>query len=145
MVIYISSSWKNQHAVEMLTDLLRAKGHVVRSFVEKAGVDEDRDNIKFDLDRWIHSEDGWAKFQYDTNGAIESELVIYIGPSGPDSWAEIGAAYGSGVRILGLWAKGESVGLMRRMVTWYTNYRNLLEAIPEPPEKMRIFAVGGDR
>ena len=35
MKIYIASSWKNQHAVEMLTDILRYKGHDVVSFVEK--------------------------------------------------------------------------------------------------------------
>lgn len=35
MNIYIASSWKNQHSVEMLTALLREKGHTVLSFVEK--------------------------------------------------------------------------------------------------------------
>ena len=34
MKIYIASSWKNQHAVEMMTDMLRDKGHSVLSFVE---------------------------------------------------------------------------------------------------------------
>jgi hypothetical protein len=34
MKIYIASSWKNQHAVEMLTALLRDRGHEVLSFVE---------------------------------------------------------------------------------------------------------------
>jgi len=34
MKIYIASSWKNQHGVEMLTALLREKGHVVVSWVE---------------------------------------------------------------------------------------------------------------
>lgn len=36
MRIYIASSWKNQHAVEMLTDYLEARGHEVISFVRKA-------------------------------------------------------------------------------------------------------------
>lgn len=34
MNIYIASSWKNQHAVEMMTALLREKGHTVLSFIE---------------------------------------------------------------------------------------------------------------
>ncbi len=34
MKIYIASSWRNQHAVEMLTSMLRVRGHEVLSFVE---------------------------------------------------------------------------------------------------------------
>lgn len=131
MKIYIASSWKNQHAVEMLTDHLRTKGHQVLSFVERAVADEGNTNIKFDFEQWVHSADGWDKFTYDTIGATKSDLVIYIGPSGTDAWAEVGAAWGCGVDILGLWAKGEPVGLMRHMVNWFTDYRKLLEFISE--------------
>ena len=35
MKIYIASSWKNQHAVEMFSRLLRERGHEVVSFVEE--------------------------------------------------------------------------------------------------------------
>jgi hypothetical protein len=82
MKIYIASSWKNQHAVEMLTDALRAKGHNVTSFVEKAVCDEGRSNIRFDVEKWIASKDGEEKYLYDLAGATESDLVVYIGPSG---------------------------------------------------------------
>ena len=61
--IYIASSWKNQHAVEMLTAMLRDMGHTVISFIEKAVSDEGRSNIKFDVDQWIESPDGAEKFQ----------------------------------------------------------------------------------
>jgi hypothetical protein len=37
MKIYIAASWKHQHAVEMLTVLLRERNHEVLSFVEKEG------------------------------------------------------------------------------------------------------------
>jgi len=77
------------------------------SFVEKAVNDEGRDNLRFDFEQWIKSEDGYAKFQYDTSGATTSDLVIYIGPSGTDAWAEIGAAWASRVPVVGLWSKGE--------------------------------------
>ena len=132
MRIYIASSWKNQHAIEMLTDLLRDKDHEVCSFVEKAVGDEGRTNIKFDFEQWIHGPDGLEKFHYDLDGATQSNMVIYIGPSGTDAWAEVGAAWGCGVEILGLWAKGEPAGLMRHMVNWFTDYRELLKAIPPP-------------
>jgi len=131
MKIYIASSWKNQHAVEMLTDLLRTKGHDIHSFVEKAVCDEGRTNIKFDFEQWINSNDGYEKFQYDTTGATKSDLVIYVGPSGTDAWAEIGAAWAVGRPILGLWAKGEQAGLMRRMVIWFADFRELLEGVDE--------------
>ena len=129
MKIYIASSWKNQHAVEMLTDLLEAKGHKVHSFVREAINTEGRTEIKFDFDQWINSEDGERKFDYDLHGATKSDLVIYIGPSGTDAWAELGAAWASGVPIVGLYAKGEQSGLMRRMVTWVSDYRELLREL----------------
>jgi len=130
MQIYIASSWKNQHAVEMLTSILRdTMGHKVISFVEKAISDEGRSDLQFDIDAWIKSEDGREKFEFDTRGATESDLVIYIGPSGTDAWAEVGAAWISNVPVYGLWAKGEKAGLMRRMVIWFDDYTKLLGAI----------------
>lgn len=38
MNIYIISSWKNQHAVELLTSKLREQGHDVKSFVEPGAI-----------------------------------------------------------------------------------------------------------
>jgi len=129
MKIYIASSWRNQHAVEMLTALLRAKGHEVVSFVEK-DFDEPGKIQKIGLDAWINSEDGDKAFKYDTDGATKSNLVIYIAPSGKDAAAEVGAAWGAGIPIIALWAKGEDFGLMRRMInSWHGNYRELLEAV----------------
>ena len=43
--------------------------------------------------------------------------------------AEVGAAWGCGVRVFGLWAKCEPAGLMRHMVVWFTNFRELMDAI----------------
>lgn len=129
MKIYIAASWKHQHAVEMLTERLRRVGHEVVSFVEEAVETENYKDLKFDLDTWIASEDGEKKFWYDINGAMKSQLVIYIGPSGTDAWAEIGAAFASGTTILGLHAKGEPSGLMRRMITWYHSVDDILDAV----------------
>ena len=129
MEIYIASSWKNQHAVEMLTDLLRVKGHKVNSFVEEAINNEGRKNLIFEFEKWIASDDGQRNFEFDTNGATRSDLVIYIGPSGTDAWAEVGAAWGSGVEVIGLWAKGEKAGLMRRMVIWYFDYQAIIKHV----------------
>lgn len=134
MKIYIASSWKNQHAVEMLTTHLRDLGHEVLSFVENNHGEQvghlATDNGKpVAFDEWCASERGRKSFEYDTFGATQSELVVYVGPSGCDAWAEVGAAWSRGVPIVGLIAKGEQVGLMRRMVAWSHDYRELLKAI----------------
>jgi hypothetical protein len=137
--IYIASSWKNQHAVEMLTKFLRDAGHVVKSFVEHEGAGGLWGKVSFE--EWVDSADGADCFEYDTSGATDSELVIYIGPSGVDAWAEVGAAWARGVPIVGLWAKGEQAGLMRRMVEkWFKDYTRLLEWLEEwAPLEKRVF------
>ena len=131
MKIYIASSWKNQHAVELLTSLLRHKGHTVRSFVEKAVCDEGRSGLAFDVEKWINSDDGHDKFIYDTSAVSSSDLVVYIGPSGTDAWAEVGIAWGNDVPVIGLWAKGEPAGLMRRLVHWYNDVQALVDSLDE--------------
>ena len=128
MRIYIASSWKNEHGVEMLTRHLENRGHTVISFV-RAATDKENLNEETGFNEWVFSEDGTKKFQYDIDGATKSNLVIYYGPSGTDAWAEVGAAYGSGVKIYGLWSKGEPAGLMRRMVIWFNNIGSLLDAV----------------
>lgn len=128
--IYIAASWKHRHAVEMLSKLLRDRKIEVVSFVDQAVKTEGEDLKKFDIENWIASEDGNAKFVFDTEGATKSDLLIYIGPSGQDAWAEVGAAWASGVPVFGLFAKGESVGLMRRMMTlWFDTVWQLLDVI----------------
>ncbi len=137
MKIYIASSWKNQHAVEMLTALLRDRGYEVKSFVEnnhgeQAGHLATKDEKPIPFEEWVWSERGTKSFEFDTKWATESDLVIYIGPSGCDAWAECGAAWGAGVPILALSGKGEQVGLMRRMVLdWAPDYKTLLSLVDE--------------
>lgn len=133
--VYIASSWKNQHAVEMLTELLRKNNFTVHSFVEnehgeQCGYEAQRDGKPLPFDEWIYSVRGKKSFDFDTQSAARCEYVIYVGPSGCDAWAEIGIAYASGAKLFGLQAKGEQVGLMRRLIDfWYTNFNELLVAL----------------
>jgi len=128
MKIYIASSWRNQHAVEMLTDILRNLGHEVMSFVESA-VHGPYEYLYNEPHEWFNSDSSLKRFDNCISGVTKSQLVIYIGPSGTDAWAEVGAAWAAGVPISGLWAKGEPAGLMRKMVYWFTDYRELLKTI----------------
>ena len=133
MKIYIASSWKNQHAVEMLTRLLKEREYEVLSFVENsysegyASGDE-----PLDFEKWMQTERANKSFDYDSQGAMTCNLLIYISPSGKDAAAECGMCYGqrfSGktIPMYALYAKGEDFGLMRKMFDrWFDNYLDLL-------------------
>ena len=130
--IYIASSWKNQHAVEMLTNLLRQKGYAVLSFVENNYGEGHSAKKPMDFEAWMETEQANKSFKYDTDGAMKSDLVIYISPSGKDAAAEVGMAFAVGVPILGLYAKGEDFGLMRKMMSqWFERHTNLINSIPD--------------
>lgn len=133
MKIYIASSWKNQHGVEMLTALLRGKGHEVISWVENNyGETHNHVTKKFSFEDWVNSDEANHSFTFDTTGATKSDLVIYYAPSGKDACAEMGAAWAAGIPILGLYAKGEDLGLMRKMaVAWFSRYTDLLNVLDE--------------
>lgn len=141
ITIYIAASWKHQHAVELLTHVLRDQGHQIISFVEH-GITENGQrecDPAFDVEKWIESPDGHKKWVFDMNGAMFSDLVIYIGPSGLDAWAEVGAAHARGVPIYGLKAKGEAIGINRHMINkWFTDWRELYSMV-------RAFANAGSR
>jgi len=135
MKIYIASSWKNQHGVEMLTTLLRDREYEVVSWIEN-NFEEGYFKFKkeFSFEEWMHTESAKKAFDFDTLGAIRSDVVIYYGPAGKDACMEVGAAWASQVPIIGLYAKGEDLGLMRKMMyCWVNNYLEVLDEL----EKMK--------
>ena len=129
MRIYIAASWKHQHAVEMLTERLESTGHQVLSWLRE-GRPEEAFLSRLELAAFIGSDDGRRIFNFCVDSATQADLVIYLGPSGCDAWAEVGAAHGAGRPVLGLLAKNEDVGLMRHMVhAWYSSVTDLLQAV----------------
>jgi len=127
MKIYIASSWKNKHGVEMLTEILRSKGHYVVSWIENCNKEGSQG---FVFDEWIKTEDSEKSFVFDTDGATKSDLVIYYGPAGKDACCEVGAAWAKGITIIGLYAKGEDLGLMRKMMhSWCSEIKDLLSIV----------------
>jgi nucleoside 2-deoxyribosyltransferase len=130
MKIYIAASWKHQHAVEMLTALLRNNGHEIFSFVENNYGEGHSATKPMPFEDWMKTAMADRAFVYDTNSAMLSDLVIYIGPSGKDAAAELGMAYAKNVPIIGLWAKGEDFGLMRKMMwKWCDRYTEVLDHV----------------
>lgn len=134
MKIYIASSWKNAHAVEMLTFLLRERGATVISWIEN-NFDENPNSPtgekeKFDFEKWVNSDKANQSFLFDTKGAMECDLLIYVGPAGKDAAAECGMAYARGVNLVGLFAKGEDFRLMRKMFSaWYNRFTEVLDMV----------------
>lgn len=129
MRIYIAASWKHQHAVEMLTERLENAGHEILSWLRE-GRPEEAFLSRRELAGFIYSAEGRRIFEFCVNSAMKADLVIYLGPSGCDAWAEVGAAHGSGVRILGLLAKNEEVGMMRHMVdVWCDSVGELMAEV----------------
>ena len=129
MKIYIASSWRNQHGVEMLTTLLRNEGHEVLSWVEN-NYGEGHGPDAADFEQWVKTDAAQRSFLLDVDAATRCNLVIYYGPAGTDAWAEVGAAWACGVPVFALWAKGEPSGLMRKMVQrWFYRVPDLLQGI----------------
>ena len=129
MRIYIAASWKHQHAVEMLTERLEEAGHTVLSWLRE-GRPEEAFLSRRELAHFINSDEGKRVFDFCADSATGCDLVVYLGPSGCDAWAEVGAAYGRGLPVLGLLAKSEEVGLMRHMVrSWHRSVTELMKAV----------------
>ena len=129
--IYIASSWKNQHAVEMLTTILRTEGHNVVSWIEN---NYGENNIE-GFEDWMKTEKANQSFEFDTHGAMNCDLLIYVGPSGKDAAAECGMCYGQRlagktIPMFALHAKGEDFGLMRKMFDyWFDRYTDVVDAV----------------
>jgi hypothetical protein len=137
MNIYIASSWKNQHAVELLTDALRKQGHVVISWIENNYGEDHGPDKPLDFEAWVRTPAAERSFIFDTTGAANCDLFIYASPGGKDAAAECGIAYGAKTpKMWALWAKGEDFGLMRKMFDkWYTRSDDLLKAtLALPPQ-----------
>lgn len=138
MKVYIAASFKHQHAVEMLTERLEDMGIEVLSWLRE-GRPEEAFLSRRELEAFIHSSEGERVFKFCATAATSADLVIYLGPSGCDAWAEVGAAYGTGVPVLGLLAKSEDVGLMRHMIkSWTSSVAELLAQV----EAFRVKAQG---
>ena len=133
MKIYIASSWKNQHGVEMLTQILRDHDHIVLSWIENNfGETPVAAGNYINFEEWMKTDSAERSFRFDISGAMECDLFIYYGPAGKDAAAECGMCYGrrmgKPIPMLALAAKGEDFGLMRKMFDgWFSRIPELLE------------------
>jgi len=115
MKIYLASSWKNEHGVKAMAQLLRVNGHDVDAFCEeKAGRfmfhwSELGDASKIDAISMLESEQGKKAFAEDKKWLDWADCIILMLPSGRSAHLEAGYAVGQGKRlfIFGEFPKGE--------------------------------------
>lgn len=136
--LFISSSWINRHAVELLSLLLESdEGYAITSFVadndhefSMIGQNKDIWNQDRDYGEWVCSEEGHQVFDKDLTNIRASDVLIIIEPAGRDAWAHAGLAFAWGKKVFALNSRGRKVGLMRRLATWAKDVdelRRLLE------------------
>ena len=111
MKIYISSSFRNLHAVQSLAALLREQGHDILDWTRQAppipsGTPPHERRALLD------SDDTKQAFTFCAESAASADLFIYLGPSGQDSGVELGIAHAAGVYVIGLPGPFEQSGTM---------------------------------
>jgi len=144
LTIYIASSFRNLHAVQMLTIILREAGHEVLDWTEfapplSADMLPVQRRTALDSDKYGHI------FEFCTEACGTADLVIYLGASGQDSGTEVGIAYNAGVPVYGLSGPLEAPGLIlaRAVSRWFGKTSELLAVVEEFAEEHPVeVAVG---
>jgi hypothetical protein len=132
MKLYIASSFKNLHAVHMLRDHLRGRGHEVFDWSAlapplPAGMPLNTRRALLD------SDERGEIFNFCCQACCRADAVIYLGPAGQDAAAEVGIAFAGGVKVLGLAGPLEAPGLIlsRCVSLWFANAGDLLDHLSE--------------
>jgi len=130
LTVYIASSFRNVHAVKMLTDRLRAIGCIVLDWTSKApplpaDMPIEERKLKLDADEYGDI------FAFCVNACACADLVIYIGPAGQDAACEVGIAWTVGVPVYGLRGKLEAPGLVlsKAVTRWFDDVGDLLRSL----------------
>ncbi len=126
--IYIASSFRHKHAVQMLTRLFTATlvDIAILDWTEKATPPE---GLNADQRRqWMDTDHGGNVYSFCRDACGSADLVIYLGHSGQDAGVEVGMAFGSGVEVIGLAGPLESPGLMLHgaVKEWAKNIEDLI-------------------
>lgn len=132
MKIYIASSARNMHGVQLLRDSLAALGHQVLDWTAYAP--PLADHLSPEARRAaLDSDERGEIFDFCANACLEADLLIYLGAAGQDAACEVGMAYAAKVPVLGLAAPTEKPGLIltRAVKAWFQDARALLKYIQE--------------
>lgn len=137
LTLYIASSFRNVHAVAMLSQRLAASGHTVLDWTKKApplAADMPIQERRALLD----SDERGDTFRFCVHACARADLLIYLGPAGQDAACEVGIAFNAGVPAYGLRGKLEAPGLIltRAVTRWFDNVDDLLASLyADQPEE----------
>jgi nucleoside 2-deoxyribosyltransferase len=130
MDIYIASSARNLHGVQLLRNLLSGRGHRVLDWTALAPPLPDHlspEERRMALD----SDERGEIFAFCAKACKEADALIYLGPAGQDAACEVGMAFAAGVPTIGLAAPTEKPGLIlnRAIRHWAANIEDSLKLI----------------
>lgn len=130
--LYIASSFKNFHAVQLLRDLFQAYGFIVYDWTAFTPPLPD-DMTPEERRKALDTDERGEIFSFCAEACGRVDLVIYLGQSGQDAGVEVGIAHNAGVPIFGLAGPLERTGLMlsKAVTRWFTDSHTLLEGVAE--------------
>ena len=108
--IYIASSFKHLHAVQLLGRELRKQGYTVADWTLKATPPEGLNAAQ--RRQWMDTDHGGEVFAFCAKACMTADLVMYLGTAGQDAGVEIGMAHAAGRAVLGVRGPLEAPGLM---------------------------------
>lgn len=110
LTLYVASSFKHLHAVQLLTRELKKQGYQVEDWTEKATPPEGLTPAQ--RRDWMDTDHGGQVFNFCAKACETADMVIYLGMAGQGAGVEIGMAHGAGKPVLGIRGPLESPGLM---------------------------------
>ena len=129
LTIYIASSFKHLHAVQLLVRTLREHDCRILDWTEKAVPPEGLNAAA--RREWMDTDHGGEVFAFCATACKQAQLVIYLGTSGQDAGVEVGIAHGAGIPILGIRGPLESPGLMLygAVTRWVDNIGDAIKLV----------------
>lgn len=130
MKIYIASSARNLHGVQLLRDSLGARGHTILDWTVLAPPLADSLSAE-ERRKVLDSDERGDIFAFCAESCVRADLLIYLGASGQDAACEVGMGYASGIPVIGLAAPTEKPGLIltRAVKIWARDVNNCLELV----------------
>lgn len=142
MRIYIASSYRNLHVVQMLTAVLTEQGHVIEDRT-KLAPPLSAELLPEEAKAWLDSDERGEIFDFCSAAFTDVDLLIYVGPAGQDAACEVGLAAASGIPVFGLSGPLERPGLILSglIEKWFSSAAELLWAINDGSTKARLKLV----
>jgi len=132
MKIYIASSARNMHGVQLLRDSLAERGHKLLDWTAYAP--PLADHLSPEARRAaLDSDERGEIFTFCSAACMEADLLIYLGAAGQDAACEVGMAYAAKVPVWGLAAPTEKPGLIltRAVTEWFPDVKALLTRLDQ--------------